>query len=96
MIIKIVFFFLFLIVVGGLVYFVVNPIPIQLEDKTYKNCYVEENLPVVDGAKCCEGQTRIGPKDEGIVGSSVCTAKCGNFICDIELESGYNCARDCK
>jgi hypothetical protein len=64
-----------------------------------ENCVKEgDSIPVIPNAPyCCEGLTHILPKEEFIVGiSGICTAKCGNGICDELTESSYNCAQDCK
>lgn len=46
---------------------------------------------------CCAGLTLIPPKEEMILGiSGVCTAKCGDGVCDSASESVYNCPADCK
>ena len=61
------------------------------------NCYSEgSSIPIVLSAKCCEGLTQIPPKDPNIIGSSICTSKCGNDLCDLETESENNCPNDCK
>lgn len=60
------------------------------------SCYGEGSIPVYPGAECCSGFTRILPKEEGILGSALCTNKCGNGICDTETESSYNCPQDCQ
>lgn len=61
-------------------------------------CVEEGNgIPVIlTPPKCCEGLTLIPPREEFLVGiSGICTAKCGNGICDIS-ESAYNCPSDCN
>ncbi len=54
-------------------------------------------IPVIPNPpECCEGLDLIPPKEPGIVGiMGICTAKCGNGICDRETESNYNCPSDC-
>ncbi len=55
------------------------------------------SLPTVplDG-KCCDGLDLIPPK-EIIVGiQGICTAKCGNQVCDEQTESSQNCPADCS
>jgi len=54
-------------------------------------------IPVIPTPpECCEGLTIIPPKEPDIVGiAGICTAKCGNGICDIETESEFNCPQDC-
>jgi hypothetical protein len=56
-----------------------------------------ESIPVIlSPPSCCEGLSLIPPRDENVVGiSGICTAKCGNGICDI-TESAYNCQVDCN
>lgn len=46
--------------------------------------------------KCCSGLEMIDPKELSEIGSilGVCTAKCGNGVCD-SVESYYNCEKDC-
>lgn len=63
-----------------------------------KVCYGEgESIPVIPNAPgCCEGLTLIKPKDPQLIGTSgICTAKCGNGVCDSETETNYNCPQDC-
>ena len=60
------------------------------------DCYSESFMPVNPGVECCPEQYHLSAKEEGIVGSAVCTAKCGNGICNSELESNYNCPQDCQ
>lgn len=57
-----------------------------------------QSIPVVETQHfCCEGLRQIKPKIEGILGSAgICTANCGNEICNSEVESEYNCPEDCK
>lgn len=57
-----------------------------------------ETIPVIaEPPSCCEGLILIPPKEPGIIGiSGICTAKCGNGICDPETESAYNCPDDCE
>ena len=54
-------------------------------------------IPVIPNPpECCEGLDLIPPKEPGIVGiMGICTAKCGNGICDRDTESNYNCPSDC-
>lgn len=62
-----------------------------------KTCVAEGGtIPVIaEPPECCGGLTLILPKDPNIIGiSGICTAKCGNGVCD-ETESSYNCEDDC-
>ena len=61
-----------------------------------KECVKEgKSIPVMP--ECCEGLKLIKPKSEDIVGiSGICTAKCGDGVCDTETESEYNCPEDCR
>jgi len=54
-------------------------------------------IPVIPNPpECCEGLTLIPPKQPDIVGiAGICTAKCGNGVCDVDTESDYNCPSDC-
>ncbi len=56
-----------------------------------------ETIPVVPNPpKCCNGLVLIPPKASNILGiSGICTAKCGNRICDSDTETSYNCPQDC-
>lgn len=56
-----------------------------------------EAIPVIfNPPSCCKNLTLIPPREEYLVGiSGICTAKCGNGVCDIS-ESNYNCAKDCN
>jgi hypothetical protein len=63
-----------------------------------KVCYGEgESIPVIPNAPgCCDGLKLIKPKDPQLIGTSgICTAKCGNGVCDSETETFYNCPQDC-
>jgi len=55
-------------------------------------------IPVIPKApSCCDGLKLIKPKEKNIVGiSGICTAKCGDGICDNKTESDYNCPKDCS
>jgi hypothetical protein len=57
-----------------------------------------ESIPLVpDAPSCCEGLTLLLPKNPGLVGTmGICTAKCGNGVCDSETETSFNCLKDCK
>lgn len=57
-----------------------------------------ESIPVIASPpSCCSGLTLIPPRQEHIIGSEgICTARCGNGICDSESETAYNCPRDCN
>ncbi len=66
------------------------------DDGNETNCYSEDYVPIYPGLECCAGQTRIDNKEEGLLGAAICTAKCGNGICDSDLESSYNCPIDCQ
>jgi len=66
---------------------------------TFGICVGEgETVPVIPSPpECCSGLMLIPPKDPEIVGiTGICTAKCGNGVCDTETESSYNCPADCK
>ena len=54
-------------------------------------------IPVIpDPPECCPGLELIPPQTPYILGiMGICTAKCGNGICDTETESSYNCPQDC-
>jgi len=57
---------------------------------------VEGILVIPNPPECCEGLDLIPPKAPDIVGiTGICTANCGNGVCDSETESGYNCPEDC-
>jgi hypothetical protein len=53
-------------------------------------------IPVIaNPPECCEGLTLIPPMVADTVGiSGFCTAKCGDGACG-EIESAYNCPKDC-
>ncbi|MBN1792402.1 hypothetical protein JW826_01835 [Candidatus Woesearchaeota archaeon] len=55
-------------------------------------------IPVVPNApECCSGLTLIDRKESSILGiAGICTAKCGNGVCDTETESPKNCPTDCE
>lgn len=57
------------------------------------NAAVGDNQP-----QCCTGLTKILPKDPNFLMdfSGICTAKCGNSVCDAITENTYNCLYDCK
>ena len=57
-----------------------------------------DGIPVIpDAPSCCAGLTLIQPKQEGILGiSGICTAKCGDGVCNESIESSYNCPVDCE
>jgi len=56
------------------------------------------SIPViVNPPACCPGLILIKPMYSGLVGSSgICTAKCGNGVCDNTTETNYNCPQDCS
>jgi hypothetical protein len=56
-----------------------------------------ESIPVIlNPPECCEGLSLIPPRESDVIGiNGICTAKCGNGICDI-TESSYNCQIDCN
>lgn len=66
---------------------------------TIMNQCVQEggSIPVILNApKCCSGLKLIKPMQQDIAGTSgICTAKCGNGICDNATETNYNCPKDC-
>jgi hypothetical protein len=55
-------------------------------------------IPVIPNPpECCAGLTLIDRKESSILGiSGICTAKCGNGVCDSETESPNNCPADCE
>jgi len=61
-----------------------------------------ESMPVLTETECCEGLTLIPNKcnpdvDDCPVGSKgICTANCGNGVCNEDIESAYNCPEDCE
>ncbi|HLD58599.1 MAG TPA: Kazal-type serine protease inhibitor family protein [archaeon] len=57
-----------------------------------------ETIPVIANPPvCCAGLILIPPKEKETLGiSGICTAKCGNGVCDSETESAYNCPQDCQ
>lgn len=57
-----------------------------------------EGIPLIpEPPECCPGLTLIPPKSPQIIGiTGICTAKCGNGVCDTETESSYNCPADCE
>lgn len=62
------------------------------------NCYSEgESVPVIsEQLGCCSGLDLIPTRYSGMVSSvGICTAKCGNGVCDEETETQYNCPDDC-
>jgi hypothetical protein len=64
-----------------------------------ESCMSEgKTIPMVpDAPKCCEGLTMIPPKQSSMIGiSGICTAKCGNGVCDPDSESPANCPADCQ
>jgi hypothetical protein len=65
---------------------------------TTPSCIDEgKSIPVIANPPlCCSGLTKIKPKTPNIIGSDgICTAKCGNGVCDTLTESNYNCSKDC-
>jgi len=53
--------------------------------------------PDSQNQQCCAGLTLIKPTSPNMTGTSgICTAKCGNGICDSGIETYYNCPQDCK
>lgn len=56
-----------------------------------------EGIPVIPNPpECCEGLDLIPPKAPDINGiTGICTANCGDGVCDSETESEYNCPEDC-
>jgi len=65
-----------------------------------------ESIPVIENPpECCAGLTLILPQcdpseviwpDECPIGTiGICTANCGNGVCDPAIESAYNCPVDC-
>ncbi|MBD3208515.1 MAG: hypothetical protein GF370_03610, partial [Candidatus Nealsonbacteria bacterium] len=72
-----------------------------------ENAVVTEELPCVEQGgsipviqyppECCEGLELIPPRSANIVGSyGICTALCGNGVCNVVTESAYNCPEDCE
>ena len=83
---------------------------IDEECKTIKinqKCVGEEGF-IYEGQDvyCCEGLRLIKTKNSKITSANylidltspigICTAKCGNGICDEKTETNYNCPEDCK
>lgn len=56
-----------------------------------------QSIPVIaNPPSCCPGLSLIGPKAANVAGiSGYCTAKCGNRVCDSNIETSYNCPQDC-
>lgn len=66
-----------------------------------EQCYEEGALlPLTDDFtdnECCPGLDLINPPDPQQLGQSgICTANCGDLLCDPETESVYNCPQDCE
>ena len=73
--------------------------PKKCQNTLIQTCKKEgESIPVIaNPPECCAGLSLIPPKDPQIVGiEGYCTAKCGNGICNEEIESSYNCQEDCR
>lgn len=63
-----------------------------------QNCKKEGQLiSQKETMTCCEGLTLIKGKteNEGLKNKGICTAKCGNGVCDKNKETAYNCPEDC-
>lgn len=63
-----------------------------------KPCKKEgESVPVVSNAPdCCKGLNLLKPQKFPFVGvKGICSAKCGNGVCDTATESESNCPQDC-
>ena len=58
-------------------------------------CMSEGEIIKYQQDSCCLGFTKIVPKSPNDDSLGICTAKCGNGICDEESETGYNCIDDC-
>ena len=74
---------------------VIEPVPTP---PASTNCTGEGgSIPVIaNPPSCCTGLSLIPPRQEHILGSEgICTAKCGNGVCDSESETAYNCPTDC-
>ena len=70
-----------------------------MESEPAPNCTEEGGfIPIIDNPpSCCSGLTLIRPKAWDSLGSTgICTAKCGNAVCDVEIETSYNCPADCN
>ena len=69
---------------------IVSPIPPECKGEG-------EGIPVVpEPPECCEGLELIEPKAPDIIGiTGICTANCGDGVCDSDTESEYNCPEDC-
>ncbi|RLJ04911.1 MAG: hypothetical protein DRP08_00610, partial [Candidatus Aenigmatarchaeota archaeon] len=79
--------------ITGLPTYRTTPIPIRYA------CIGEgRSIPTIaNPPSCCPGLRLIRPKSPGIIGSyGICTAKCGNGVCDSATESSYNCPQDCE
>lgn len=57
-----------------------------------------ETVPLVPNPpQCCKGFKLLRPKNFPFVSViGVCSAKCGNSVCDKDTESEYNCPQDCR
>ncbi len=69
------------------------------KDCTSFRCMEEgESIPTISNRfQCCGSLKLIKPKSGSVTGSSgICTAKCGNGVCDSDVETDYNCPEDCK
>jgi len=66
------------------------------DDDTAECAQEGEEVPVIaNPPPCCDGLILIPLKEPRIGIDGVCTAKCGNGICDEETESLANCHDDC-
>lgn len=88
-----------------------NPIPYGLycgcrknscqwksESEPCVSCVIEgRSMSVISNPpECCQGLRLIPPKEPDILGiKGICTAECGNGICNSETESDHNCPEDC-
>jgi hypothetical protein len=53
-------------------------------------------IVVPNAPTCCAGLNRIPPRQAGLVGTNgICTALCGNGVCNGATETAYNCPDDC-
>lgn len=65
--------------------------------KEVAQCHKEGELVgvVLDDPGCCEGLDMIPLKEEADGVAGICTAKCGNGICNPTTENETNCPVDC-
>ena len=75
-----------------------DKVEVAYQGECQEDCVGEgETIPIIAVPMvCCPGLELISPKEELIVGiSGICTANCGNGVCEEATETEYNCAVDC-